>query len=370
MKFSIFSFFAGAGFLDLGFEKSGFDVEFVNEAYAPFLGGYRHARINMERELTFPEYGYHRCDVAKFLDPLAYGLNTYIDHERKKGLVGFIGGPPCPDFSVGGKNAGATGKNGNLSQVYVNLITLHQPDFFLFENVKGLISTKTHKAFFDALVIQLIEAGYSIDWRVINAIEYGVPQDRQRVILIGLNKKKFRLKNESLQNYPWDFCQLFHASSVLKPDNWLTTSKFSPNTPHPFAGNPDFRHLTVQHWFNLNDVESHPNAKDYFSPKSPKVWEVEEGDVSKKSFKRLHRWRYSPTVAYGNNEVHLHPYKPRRLSVAEALAIQSLPKDFTLPVEGMTLTDKFKTVGNGVPYLMAKGLAEGLREYIINLICN
>lgn len=370
MKFSVFSFFAGAGFLDLGFERTGFDVEFVNEAYAPFLGGYRHARINMDRELKFPKYGYHRCDVAEFLDKRNDELNAYLNDATKKGLVGFIGGPPCPDFSVGGKNAGAAGKHGNLSQVYVDLICQHQPDFFFFENVKGLISTKAHKLFFDSLLIQLIKAGYAIDCRVINAIEYGVPQDRQRVILVGLNKKKFRLKEEFLQNYPWDFCQLFHASSVLNPDNWLATNKFSPDDPTLFVGNRDFQHLTVQHWFNLNDVENHSNAKDYFLPKSPKVWEVAEGDVSKKSFKRLHRWRYSPTVAYGNNEVHLHPYKPRRLSVAEALAIQSLPKDFTLPVKGMTLTDKFKTVGNGVPYLMAKGLAEGLKEYIINSICN
>lgn len=367
MKFSIFSFFAGSGFLDLGFEDAGFDICFGNEVYGPFMGAYRHARFNMGRDVN-PAYGWHRGNVVDLLEKESV-INSYVKRAKSESIVGFIGGPPCPDFSVAGKNAGLTGKHGNLSQVYVDLICHHQPDFFFFENVKGLISTKAHKLFFDSLLIQLIKAGYSIDWRVINAIEYGVPQDRQRVILVGLNKRKFRLKDEFLQNYPWDFCQLFHASSVLSQDNWLAISKFSQDNPIPFVGNLDFQHLTVQHWFKLNDVENHPNAKDYFFPKSPKVWEVEEGDVSKKSFKRLHRWRYSPTVAYGNNEVHLHPYKPRRLSVAEALAIQSLPKDFTLPM-GMTLTDKFKTVGNGVPYLMAKGLAEGLREYIINLICN
>ena len=64
----------------------------------------------------------------------------------------------------------------------------------------------------------------------------------------------------------------------------------------------------------------------------------------------MHRWRYSPTAAYGNNEVHIHPYKPRRISVAEALAIQSLPAIFELP-ETMTLSDMFKSIGNGVPFL-------------------
>ncbi|XQK39965.1 DNA cytosine methyltransferase [Escherichia coli] len=90
---------------------------------------------------------------------------------------------------------------------------------------------------------------------------------------------------------------------------------------------------------------------------------VEEGDDSKKSYKRLHRWRYSPTAAYGNNEVHLHPYKPRRITVAEALAIQSLPKNFELPGD-MTLSNMFKTVGNGVPYIAALGIAQSILQHL------
>ena len=95
---------------------------------------------------------------------------------------------------------------------------------------------------------------------------------------------------------------------------------------------------------------------------------IDEGDDLKKSYKRLHRWRYSPTAAYGNNEVHLHPYKARRISAAEALAIQSLPKDFVIP-ENTTLTDMFKTIGNGVPYLAARGLAQTIFDFIYNSMC-
>ena len=122
------------------------------------------------------------------------------------------------------------------------------------------------------------------------------------------------------------------------------------------------KELTVEYWFRKNDVENHPNAKDYFIPRAGliRMQTIEEGDVSKKSYKRLHRWRYSPTVAYGNNEVHLHPYKERRLSAAEAMALQTLPKDFELPAD-MSLTDKFKTIGNGVPFLLANGIAKNHR---------
>lgn len=117
--------------------------------------------------------------------------------------------------------------------------------------------------------------------------------------------------------------------------------------------------MTVKYFFRRNEVDKHPNAAAYFKPKAglSKMKIIPEGDDSKKSYKRLHRWRYSPTAAYGNNEVHLHPYKERRLSVAEALAIQSLPKEFSFP-DSMTLTDMFKTIGNGVPFIMSSGIAK------------
>jgi DNA (cytosine-5)-methyltransferase 1 len=125
--------------------------------------------------------------------------------------------------------------------------------------------------------------------------------------------------------------------------------------------------LTVEYWFKKNNVEQHPNANHYFTPRAglSKFEVIEEGDDLKKSYKRLHRWRYSPTAAYGNNEVHLHPYKSRRISAAEALAIQSLPENFVIP-DNITLSDMFKTIGNGVPYLAAKGLAETIFDFIYN----
>ena len=72
--------------------------------------------------------------------------------------------------------------------------------------------------------------------------------------------------------------------------------------------------------------------------------------------------RMSNMIRY-NNEVHIHPYLPRRISVAEALAIQTLPADFVLP-EDISLTDAFKTIGNGVPYIAAHGVAETIYDYI------
>ncbi|MFV0336717.1 MAG: DNA cytosine methyltransferase [Chthoniobacterales bacterium] len=122
-------------------------------------------------------------------------------------------------------------------------------------------------------------------------------------------------------------------------------------------------HLTVEYWFKKNNVERHPNALHRFKPRQglSRFLSVDEGDDSRKSFKRLHRLRYSPTACYGNNEVHLHPTEARRISVAEALALQSLPKSFQLP-GSMSLSAMFKTIGNGVPFLAAKALAGMIKE--------
>lgn len=165
--------------------------------------------------------------------------------------------------------------------------------------------------------------------------------------------------------FDWESRLIFDSKKLLDKKLWPTTDDFveNSNTISPLSANDEMSKLTVQYWFERNDVENHPNAKHFFKPKSDKFKVIKEGDNSKKSFKRLHRWRYSPTAAYGNNEVHLHPYKARRLSAAEALAIQTLPPEFHFPVN-MTLSNMFKTIGNGVPYVAAKGLAETVMQFL------
>ncbi|MCM0594078.1 MAG: DNA cytosine methyltransferase [Gloeotrichia echinulata DVL01] len=366
---AIFSFFSGAGFLDLGFETSGFNIVYVNEIFSPFMSAYRYSREVLN--LSLPEYGYHEgeaADVTKLTEGIAAQRLWELVNDCRKSdnIVGFIGGPPCPDFSIGGKNRGRLGDNGKLSGAYVELICQNIPDFFLFENVNGLWRTTKHRLFYEALKVQLQEAGYILTERLINAIEYGVPQDRDRIILVGFHKNLiqdmggqllpegvFPWNNYILYpqakvfDYPWRKCEPFQADSILLcPDD----------IPEE---------LTVEYWFRKNDVLHHPNAEDYFQPRAgiTRFAAVDEGDDSKKSFKRLHRWRYSPTACYGNNEVHLHPYKIRRISAAEALAIQSMPANFVLP-DNMSLTNMFKTIGNGVPYLASKGLAQTILDFL------
>ena len=351
-KPAIFSFFSGAGFLDLGFEDSGFEVAYVNEFHKPFLEAYQHSRQTIGHDS--PRFGY---DDRSIVDVSAGDLECGISAARAGGqLVGFIGGPPCPDFSVGGKNRGKEGENGRLSEVYVNLVCKAQPDFFLFENVKGLYRTTKHRAFFEKMKDKLKRSGYLLHERLINSIEYGAPQDRDRIILIGFRSREFP------KSFTWG--ERDYPERLAFEHEWPTTAPFQQGSIRPQANTIPVE-LTVQHWFDKNDVINHPNAKHCFTPRAglARFLSVDEGDDSKKSYKRLHRWRYSPTAAYGNNEVHLHPYEPRRISVAEALAIQSLPATFELP-STMTLSNMFKTIGNGVPYLAGLGLAKSILTHL------
>lgn len=354
-KSAIFSFFAGVGFLDLGFETSGHEVVFVNELHKPFLNAYKHSRKILR--INEPRFGYHEGDMESLTKSNERKrLKSLIKEIRNENrLVGFIGGPPCPDFSSAGKNKGKEGPHGKLSQTYISLIQQQKPDFFLFENVKGLWQTKEHRQFYDELKHGLENKGYVTTEQLVNSLEYGIAQDRERIILLGFRKNLFETSKqarEAVSTFPWDTGKVFSKEEIRV----LRSSKTKKGIPSE---------LTVSYWFDKNVVLDHPNSKHHFKPHViEKFRSIKEGDVSRKSFKRLHRNRYSPTAAYGNNEVHLHPKKNRRLTVAEALAIQSLPKNFALP-SNMTLTDMFKAVGNGVPYIPAKALAKSIDNFAL-----
>jgi DNA (cytosine-5)-methyltransferase 1 len=110
----IFSFFAGSGFLDFGFETSGFNIVYVNEIFSPFIEAYRYSRATLN--LPLPEYGSHHGeegDVTKLTEGLqSLRLRELVKDCRKStDIIGFIGGPPCPDFSIGCKNRGHLGDN-------------------------------------------------------------------------------------------------------------------------------------------------------------------------------------------------------------------------------------------------------------------
>ena len=361
--------------MDIGFLKSGFQIVWHNEYNPSFVKAF---------ECGMSSLGYtgRSAKVQNTSSIVEIGPNQILKEafpgESKPELFGMIGGPPCPDFSVGGKNKGSNGDNGKLSEVYINRILEINPTFFVFENVPGLFRTKKHRDFLVKLMEKLKDH-YVLDVNILNCLDFGVPQDRERVFFVGVQRKWLH-KRIGNQKTSWiqNTDEFIANISKLKPAvffktishwfPWPTNPKFN-DAKKRFAWPsehveynetpimPDCPDELMVGTYICNDwVQDLPNGKEAFNPKSSKFKTTKEGDVSRKSFKKLHRFRYSPAVAYGNNEVHLHPVFDRRLTVREALMLQSVPNEYVLP-EDLTLSAKFKTIGNGVPVKLAEALS-------------
>jgi DNA (cytosine-5)-methyltransferase 1 len=361
------SFFTGGGFLDLGMTRAGFPVVWSLEVQKSFCDAH--------------DYGMQTLFASQNIEGAVPTINCR-DDIRKKGPgairrealgtlnrgdhFGMIGGPPCPDFSVGGKNRGFAGDRGQLTQLFIERICELEPSFFLIENVKGLISTRAHREFLDQELWKLEEKGYAVDLRVLNALELGVPQDRERVFIVGVRRElirtlyRLRIEKRTRGWFPWPEDAAFKGAKKRFP--WPSTSPFGAEPPMP-GGLPSQLCLGPL-ILDVAATASLPNGTEGFAPKSKKFTIIAEGDDSRKSFKRLHRFRYSPTAAYGNNEVHLHPAQPRRLTVREATRIQTVPDGYALPSE-MPLSFKFKLIGNGVPVQLAAAVGHSLRQFIL-----
>jgi len=361
-RIPILSFFTGAGFLDIGFMQAGFQTVWTNEYDPQFAWGFEHGISSMTGE----HFKISNTASIVELGPNQIAREAFNNIQIPE-IFGIIGGPPCPDFSVGGKNTGRDGLRGRLSKIYVDKILDLQPTFFLFENVKGLIRTAKHKVFFDELRAQFSEQ-YLTEVKVLNSLNFGVPQDRERVFMVGINKKWLKRKL-GVRNIPKDYCWFYwpedpRYSNAKMRFMWPQDSPFGVNPKQPFDIPETL--MVGPLICNIEEIASLPNGLEGFRPRSDKYTVIREGDVSRKSFKRLHRWRYSPTVAYGNNEVHLHPTQPRRLTVREALRIQSVPDTFILPSD-MSLSHKYKTIGNGVPVKLANVIALAIKQMLLEV---
>jgi len=368
-KIPILSFFSGGGFLDMGFEQAGFEIIWTNEfdktfaqLHAAGISSWRKSRGNGIKAEIF--------NTKSITDIKTEEIITEAFPTGKPDFFGIIGGPPCQDFSMNGSMKGFNGDRGKLTIIYFDKILELMPAFFVMENVTGLTKRSETKEYLQKL-LKRVEKEYFIDYKKLNSLNYGVPQFRERIFFVGIKKEyidnEYANRNILENWFPFPINRKYQdAASKYK---WGKPEKFGQKLIQP-KGLP--LELCVESCLvKSNKIQFVPNADEFFNlyKSESELKLINEGETNRPSFKRLHRFKYSPTACYGNNEVHLHPYQHRRLSVREALRIQGVPDTYVLPPE-IPLSKKFKMIGNGVPVPLAREVAKALKIFIGNMRIN
>lgn len=360
-KIPILSFYSGGGFLDMGFEMAGFEIVWTNEIdpvfsqlHAAGITSWRKSRKNGIKAEIFNTKSITEIPSNRIVREAFSG--------KKPEHFGIIGGPPCQDFSIRGKQKGFRGQRGKMTAIYLDKILELKPTFFIMENVPNLVKKKSTKNYLSKLLTS-VRKDYYIDKQILNALDHGVPQHRERVFFVGIRKSKIEKEHIKKNGnwFPWPENELFKDAETKY--KWPEAVDYGKRLKQPkkLPAALCVEKCLVPH----KKINVTPNAREFFNMHvdKEKLQKIKEGETNRQSFKRLHRFKFSPTACYGNNEVHLHPYRHRRLSVREALNIQGVPDTYVLPGH-LPLSKKFKMIGNGVPVPLAKAVAGSLLTFL------
>ena len=352
--------------MDMGFIEAGFNVVWTNEVEPAFAKLYSEGITSWKNSRGKKgEFSITNPKSIKDIDRKEIITQAFEDSPPP--IFGVIGGPPCQDFTINGNLDGFMGDRGSLTDTFLNRILELNPAFFVMENVTGLIKVKKSAKHF-AELLDVMREEYLIDHAVLNSLDFGVPQSRERVFIIGINKSIYKTDKVSIRIdggwFPFPVNHKFE-NSINKFD-WPDASTFGSEILKPKS--IPFDLCVAGCLVDEKNEDKVPNANEYFKLYGDKrnLRAIKEGETNRPSFKRLHRYKYSPTACYGNNEVHLHPFLHRRLSVREAFRIQGVSDSYILKTKG-NLSKKFKMIGNGVPVPLARVVASKLLRFLRKL---
>lgn len=300
-KYTVVSMFSGCGGMDLGFKggftshgkrykKLPFDIVWANDLNETACATYEH---NLGHSILPGDVWQHLNSLPDSTDVL-------------------IGGFPCQDISLNGKGAGVNGARSGLYKAMVEAIKKTRPKVFVAENVKGLL-TKKHHASLKTVLSDFSALGYDVTFDLYQAADFGVPQSRERVFIVGT------LPNQT---------SFIPPPPTITRENWVSAQAA------------------------LQDLETAPRSEEFSHIWSEAKKSPEQGD------RRLKADKPGQTIraeCHGNIQFH---YKlPRRISMREAARIQSFPDDFIFKAK---LRQTERQIGNAVPPVLAWNLAKSV----------
>ena len=310
-----------------------------------------------------------------------------IDSELGKNKVDLvIGGPPCQAYSVAGRARDPKGMTEDprnyLYKYYVEFLKRYKPKMFVFENVPGILSAN-NGVYLELIFKAVREAGYELDKKVLNAKNFGVLQDRKRVIIIGWKKNlkiKYPLFEEKVQQFEILKDLFSDLPKIQNGQGEFGVVNYSKKTTKylEFAGIRNGISFTTQHIArpnNQNDLEIYKIAVEKWVNENKRLnySELPERLIKHSNtksftnrFQVVNHLGVSHTVvahicADGHYYIHPDITQNRSITVREAARIQSFPDDYFFE---KSRTTAFKQIGNAVPVLMAEGIAKKIKELI------
>lgn len=393
--FRVVSLFSGAGGMDLGFEKAGFDIVWANDFFKEAVESYKK-------------------NVSK---NVVYGDITKIDSSEIPDNIDLvIGGFPCQGFSVANTKRSMKDERNFLYKEMLRVIKDKNPKFFVAENVKGLLSMEKGKVF-EMIKKDFESLGYKVDAKLLNAAEYGVPQARERLVIIGnrlgienpfptpthwVDSKQYKskkglkdpvtvkqtigfLSDVKLSDYPITLengSKIYnHIAATNVYDKfwgrkfevnqadicdylryWRDKSGYSTKKVDDHFGYK----YTAGHWFRKdNNSGSIPKPSDWWELKKmfkfddkydEQVTTMVEKEIKFEQSLRITNWdRPSDTITATSPEIHVN--KERRLSARECAMLQTFPMDYEFVG---SLNTVYRQIGNAVPVKLAEQIASGI----------
>jgi DNA (cytosine-5)-methyltransferase 1 len=299
----VVSLFSGAGGLDLGFIKAGHEIIWANDNFVDAVKTYRKNigdHIICEDISTIPSDEIPEHDIL-------------------------IGGFPCQGFSVANTSRGEGDERNKLYLELLRILVDKQPKFFLAENVKGILSF-LHGKVFEMIIRDFEKAGYKVKYEVLNAANFGVPQRRERVIILGVrNDVDFDLEHPEPTH--GGVSNLFSETK-----SWVSIGDALKNIPEP-----EEEHNLINHTYSKFKLKFNGYLGNRaIDPNKPAPTVTARGDEK------------------GGVVVLHHPNNHRRMSVRELALTQSFPIDFIF--EGNN-SSAYRQIGNAVPPVLAFAVA-------------
>jgi DNA (cytosine-5)-methyltransferase 1 len=365
--------FCGCGGMTLGFKWAGY-----NSLIASDIDENCGKTINR----NFPNTKFILGDISNI---------NRIDFDKlinNREIDVITGGPPCQGFSLANKNRNKVEDDprNRLFYEYVKVIKWYSPKAFVMENVKGLLSMQKGEVI-KTIINEFENAGigYNVEYRVLKASDYGVPQNRERVILIG-----FRKDLNLYPEFPSKLNDIVTVDDAIMDLPQIQAGEGAEGMKYETKPNNNYQilmrkkselvynHVAMKHTQRLIDrfgaIKPGQNLLD--------VWEshgaVKRGNPEEKSQikfsqnnQRLYGDRPAPTIAASFQSNFIHPYLNRNFTAREGARLQSFPDDFIF--EGMRTKmswevglSQYQQIGNAVPPLMAKAVGEKIKDIILN----